>query len=86
MNYSSKPPYAETLSRRSGDYIRPWPIGARELESLIDLGWSDNRIAWHFGVEAVKVSALRAYYGLIGCVHDTWVRRMRRRNRLQGEE
>jgi hypothetical protein len=86
MNYSSRRPYAETLSLRSGDYVRPWPISAGELEILIDLGWSDNWIACHFAVEGVKVSALRAYYGLIDCDQDTWVRRMRQRNRLQGEE
>jgi hypothetical protein len=33
--------------------------------SLINLGWSDYRIACHFDVEPVKVSALRAYYGLV---------------------
>lgn len=86
MNYSYRRPYAETLSLGSRDYGGPSPISAGELVSLIDLGWSDNRIACYFGVEPVKVSALRAYYGLVDPDQDTWVRRMRRRNRLQGEE
>ena len=65
MNYSSRRQYAESLSLRSGDHFRPWPITAEKLVSLIDLGWSDNRIACHFDVEPVKVSALRVYYGLV---------------------
>ena len=65
MNYSSRRQYAELLSLRSGDHFRPWPITAEKLVSLIDLDWSDNRIACHFDVEPVKVSALRVYYGLV---------------------
>jgi len=53
--------------------------------SLIDLGWSDKQIASYFGVEPVKVSALRAYYGLDDHAQDSWVWRMRRRNRLESE-
>ena len=41
------------------DHFRRWPISAGKLVSLIDLGWSDYRIACYFGVEPVKVSALR---------------------------
>jgi hypothetical protein len=61
---SDMPHYAETLSK-SRDYS-PWPISPRELASLIDLGVPDDRIARYFGVKRVKVSALRAYYGLVG--------------------
>lgn len=85
MNYSSRRHYAETLSLRSCDHFRPWPINAGSLVRLIDLGWSDNRIACCFGVEPVKVSALRAYYGLVAHAQDSWVWRMRRRNRSQSE-
>ena len=85
MNYSSRRQYAESLSLRSGDHFRPWPISPGKLVSLIDLGWSDNRIACHFGVEPVKVSALRGYYGLVGQAQDSWAWRMRRRNRLESE-
>jgi hypothetical protein len=61
---SDKPPYADTFSiSPSGDYS-PWPVGSGELASLVDLGLSDHQIARYFGVEQVKVSALRAYYGL----------------------
>ena len=85
MNYSSRRQYAESLSLRSGDHSRPWPITAGKLVSLIDLGWSDNRIACHFDVEPVKVSALRAYYGLVDYSQDSWLWRMRRRKRLENE-
>jgi hypothetical protein len=85
MSYSSRRLYAETLSLPSRDHLRPWPISARKLLSLIDLGWSDNRIACYFGVEPVKVSALRGYYGLVDHAQDSWVWRMRRRNRLERE-
>ena len=60
---SDKPHHAETLSK-SHDYS-PWPISCGELASLIDLGIPDDRIAKYFGVKRVKVSALRAYYGLV---------------------
>jgi hypothetical protein len=60
MNYSSDH-FALLCSDRSG----PRPISAGNLVSLIDLGWSDYRIAHHFGVEQSKVSGLRAYYGLV---------------------
>jgi hypothetical protein len=43
--------------------FRPQPISADKLASLIDLGWSDYRIASYFGVEEPKLSGLRAYYG-----------------------
>jgi hypothetical protein len=65
MNYSSRRPYAQTLSLPCRDHFRLWPISAGKLVGLIDLGWSDYRIAYYFGVEPVKVSALRAYYGLV---------------------
>jgi hypothetical protein len=64
---SDKPHYAETLSK-SHDYS-PWPISPGELASLIDLGIPDDRIARYFGVKRVKVSALRAYYGLADAEH-----------------
>jgi hypothetical protein len=54
--------------------------------SLIDLGWSDNRIACYFGVESVKVSALRAHHGLIDHAQGSWIWQMRERNRLESEE
>jgi hypothetical protein len=72
MNYSSRRRYAETFSLRSRDYFRPWPISARKLVNAINLGWSDNRIACYFGVEPVKVSALRAYFGLVDRAQDSW--------------
>jgi hypothetical protein len=85
MDYSSRRHYAETLSLRSRDHFRPRHISARKLVSAIDLGWSDNRIACYFGVEPVKVSALRAYYGLVDRAKDSWVWRMRRRHRLESD-
>jgi hypothetical protein len=85
MNYSSGRHGAETLSLRSRDDFRVWPISAGKLVSLIELGWSENRIACYFGVEPVRVSALRAYYGLVDRAQDSWVWRMRRRNRLESE-
>ena len=64
-----KPPYAETLSTSPhGDYS-PWPVRSGELASLVDLGLSDDQIARYFGVEQVKVSALRAYYGTVDTEH-----------------
>jgi hypothetical protein len=80
MNCSSRCPYAETLSVPCRE-----PISAGKLVSLIDLGWSDYRIACYFGVEPAKVSALRAYYGLVDQAQDSWAWRMRRRNRLESE-
>ena len=62
MSHSHKPHYADTFSP-SEDY-KPWPISAGELTSLIDLGLSNNQIASYFGVEPMRVSALRSYYGL----------------------
>jgi hypothetical protein len=55
------------------------------LWTLIDLGWSDYRIASYFSVEPKKVSALRVYYGLVQQAPDSWVWRMRRRKRLAYE-
>jgi hypothetical protein len=43
----------------------PEPSALILARGIIDLGWSDYRIAYYFGVEPVKVSALRAYYGLV---------------------
>ena len=57
MNYSPRRLYAETHSLPSCDHFRPWPISAGKLVSLIDLGWSDYRIACYFCV-SVKVLAL----------------------------
>ena len=71
MNYSPRRLYAETHSLPSCDHFRPWPISAGKLASLIDLGWSDYRIACYFCVEPVKVSALRAYFGLVGHPQDS---------------
>jgi hypothetical protein len=82
MHYSSRPPYADTLSLTCRAHL---PISAGKLVSLIDLGWSDNRIACYFGVAPLRVSALRAYYGLIDQAQDSWVCRMRRRNRLESQ-
>ena len=86
MNDSPKRHYVKTPSLRPRDHFGPWPISAGELVSLIDLGWSDNRIACYFGVEPVKVSALRAHHGLIDHAQDSWIWQMRERNRLQSEE
>ena len=58
MNYSPRRLYAETHSLPSCDHFRPWPISAGKLVSLIDLGWSDYRIACYFRVSPVKVLAL----------------------------
>jgi hypothetical protein len=85
MNYSSRCHYTETLLLRLRDHFKPRPISAGTLASLIDLGWSDNRIACYFGVKPVKVSALRGYYGLVDQAQDSWVWRIRRRNRLESE-
>jgi len=65
MNHSSGRSYAGTLLLPCSDHFRPGSISARKLVNFINLGWSDYRIACHFGVEPVKVSALRAYYGLV---------------------
>ena len=60
-----KPPYAGTFSTSPGSDYSPWPLSAGELASLVDLGLLDDQIARYFGVDQVKVSALRAYYGLV---------------------
>ena len=62
---SDKPHYTDMFSKSPGYDYSPWPISSGELASLIDLGISDDRIARYFGVQQVKVSALRAYYGLV---------------------
>jgi hypothetical protein len=85
MDHSSRRHYSERISLQFRDQFRPWPISARKLMSLIDIGWSDNRIACYFGVAPLRVSALRAYYGLIDQAQDSWVWRMRRRNRLESQ-
>ena len=82
MHHSSRRPCIETLSPWYCDHDRPWPISAEKLLALISLGWSDYRIACHFCVEREKVSGLRAYFGLVQRAEDSWVWRMRRRNRL----
>ena len=64
---SDKPRDAGALSK-SHDYT-PWPITSGELASLIDLGIPDDRIAKYFGIKRVKVSALRAYYGMVDAEH-----------------
>ena len=66
---SDKPHYANAFRKSSVVGYSPWPITFGELASLIDLGISDDRIASYFGVEQVKVSALRAYYGLVDAEH-----------------
>ena len=71
---------AATQSLPSHDHFRRWPVSVGTLAGLIDLGWSNYRIACYFGVEPVKVSALRAYYGLVGHNPDSWVWRLRRRD------
>jgi hypothetical protein len=53
-------PFLEPPSNR----YKPWPIGARELTALVELGLSDDRIATYFGVNREKVSALRRNHGL----------------------
>ena len=78
MYYSSRRSRAETLSSSCRDHFRPWPISADDLVGLIDLGWSDYRIASYFCVEPVRVSALRAYHGLVRQAQNSWVWRMRR--------
>ena len=86
MNDSLKRHYVKTPSLRPRDHFGPWPISAGELVRLIELGWSDNGIACYFGVEPVKVSALRAHHGLIDHAKNSWIWLMRERNRLQSEE
>ena len=83
MHHSSRRPCAETLSPWYCDHDRPWPISAGRLVRLISLGWSDYRIANYFGVEPQKVSALRAYHGLVKQAQDSWVWRLRPRSRLE---
>jgi hypothetical protein len=85
MNSLSRRPYAEPLSVPYRDHFRRWPISAGKLVSLIDLSWSDYRIASYFGVEPVKVSALRTYYGLVDYAQDSRARRMRGRNCLESD-
>jgi hypothetical protein len=65
MSRSDRPRHADTFLSSPSDGYSPWPITSGELASLVDLGLSDNRIARYFGVEPVKVSALRDYYGLV---------------------
>ena len=65
MSRSDMPHYADMSSKLASEDYNPWPISPGELASLVDLGLSDDRIARYFGVEQVKVSALRAYYGLV---------------------
>jgi hypothetical protein len=54
MHYSSGRPCAETLSLPFRDHLGQRPISAQKLVNLIDLGWSDYRIACHFCVEPEK--------------------------------
>ena len=56
---------ADAFPKSASNHYNPWPISVGELAILVDLGLSDDRIARYFGVEPVKVSALRAYYGLV---------------------
>jgi hypothetical protein len=83
MNYSSG--RHETLWASAPHQFKRWPISAVKLISLIDLGWSDYRIACHFCIEPEKVSALRAYDGLVRQAHDPWVWQLRQRNRPKNE-
>jgi hypothetical protein len=63
-NHFDNPHHADTLSKSPSEVYSAWPIGSRELASLLDLGMSDDQIAKYFGVKRLKVSALRAYYGI----------------------
>ena len=74
MNYSPGRPYADTHSLPSCDHFKPWPISAGKLMSIIDLGWSDYRIAG-------PSRLLRIGWPC----PESWVSRMRRRNRLESE-
>ena len=65
MSRSDKPHYSDMFPKSARSDYNSWPLSAGALASLVDLGLSDNRIARYFGVEPVKVSALRAYYGLV---------------------
>jgi hypothetical protein len=84
MHCSSGRSLTETLWYR--DHVPRWPISADRLVDLIELGWSDYRIGSYFCVEPKKVSALRAYYGLILQAQHSWVWRLRRRKRLADEQ
>jgi len=66
---SDKPHYADTFAQSPSNDYSPWPISSGELASLVDLGISNDRIARYFGIEQVRVSALRAYYGLVDTEH-----------------
>jgi hypothetical protein len=52
------------FSKPPSDDYSAWPVSSGELATLVDLGLSDDEIAGYFDVEPVKVSGLRAYYGL----------------------
>ena len=69
MSRSDMPHYTDTSSKLPSEDYDPWPISSGELASLIDLGVPDHRIARYFGVKRVKVSALRAHYGLVDAEH-----------------
>ena len=64
------------------DHVRPWPISVAKLVDLIDLGWSDYRIASYFSVEPKKISALASTMDWFSRRRILWVWRMRRRKRL----
>ena len=66
---SDKLHYADTFAQSPSHAYSPWPISSGELASLVALGISNDRIARYFGVEQVRVSALRAYYGLVDTEH-----------------
>ena len=59
---------------------RRWPTSAGILMGLLELGWSDNRIASYFCIEPDKVSGLRGYFGLVQQAHDSWVWRLRQQS------
>ena len=59
---SDKPHYANTFSQSPSDGLQPMARSSGELVARSISAYSDDRIAGYFGVERVKVSALRAYY------------------------
>ena len=59
MNYPLGRPYAETHSLPPCHHFKPWPIRAGKLVSLIDLGWSDYRIACYFCVDPEGIGPSR---------------------------
>jgi hypothetical protein len=63
-HHFDNPHHADAPSKSPSEFYSAWPIGSRELVTLLDLGMSDDQIAKYFRVEQQRVSALRAYYGI----------------------